>query len=74
VGVPTVLFEQAGDVGHLVLNRPPRNEMSLDLFGELGEVIEDIGRRTIRGVVVRGVGRHFSRAPRWPSSGISLGR
>jgi enoyl-CoA hydratase/carnithine racemase len=57
-----VLFETADGVAHLTLNRPEkRNALSLDVMRELIAALDAIGSdRSIRVVVLRGVGPAFS--------------
>lgn len=50
-----------GDLAHLVLSSPPKNEMGRGFFDELDHLVcESIPRLRPLGLVVRGDGRHFS--------------
>jgi enoyl-CoA hydratase len=49
------------EVGHLVINQPPANAMTLDFFVELDNLIKIIGTGSdLKGIVISGQGRHFS--------------
>ncbi len=54
-------FYQDNQIGFLVLNRPPKNEMDAVFFAELSNFLKDIlpGLR-LKGLVITGEGRHLS--------------
>lgn len=57
---PPVVLRREGDLACLVLNAPPQNRMDgrfLDAFTRLAEGFSAL---EIRGMIVRGAGRHFS--------------
>lgn len=52
---------EPGDVAHLVLSAPPRNEMGPGFFEGLERLVtRELPRLATRALVVRGEGRHFS--------------
>lgn len=52
---------EEGDVATLLLDAPPRNETNLALFDELSRLVERVlPSLRVRGLIVRGRGRHFS--------------
>jgi len=60
-GYKTLLFEVNDGVGHLILNQPPSNRMSLEFFSELAAFTSNLQvMKDIRALVISGKGRHFS--------------
>jgi enoyl-CoA hydratase/carnithine racemase len=56
-----LVLERAGELGHLVLDRPPRNAMDSALFAELRRLVAaELPSLGVRGLLVYGRGRHFS--------------
>lgn len=54
-------LECDGDLGHLILDGPPKNELDFGFFDALGELVEgELPALEIRGLIVSGRGRHFS--------------
>lgn len=48
-------------IGHLVLNQPPSNKMTLDFFAEFNHLVQRIEKsEEIQGLIISGYGRHFS--------------
>jgi len=57
----TISWEIKNEVGHLVLNQPPANELTSDFFLEFNDlVLNIIPRSNVKAVLVYGKGRHFS--------------
>jgi len=57
----TIHYSIVEGMGHLMLNQPPSNKMTLDFFLEFNEMIATIGKSNeIRALVISGKGRHFS--------------
>jgi enoyl-CoA hydratase/carnithine racemase len=57
---PVTLNVENG-VARLALNRPPRNVMTAEVFGEISRLVGDVlPGLDVRGMVVKGSGRHFS--------------
>jgi enoyl-CoA hydratase/carnithine racemase len=48
------------EIARLVLDAPPRNEMGQDFFGTFAALVRTLRDLPVRGLVVHGVGRHFS--------------
>lgn len=58
---PHFTLERRGDVAHLVLDRPPKNELGWSFFEELAGLVEGVlSGLVVRGLVLSGRGRHFS--------------
>jgi len=55
-----LILERDGGIARLVLDAPPRNEMGQDFFRTLAALVGTLGDLPVRGLVVHGVGRHFS--------------
>lgn len=54
-------FTLTDTIGHLVLNQPPSNKMTLSFFAELNHLVQYIEKlKEIKGLVISGNGRHFS--------------
>jgi 2-(1,2-epoxy-1,2-dihydrophenyl)acetyl-CoA isomerase len=62
VGYETVIWEQAGPIGRLTLNRPATlNAWTAEFGGELKQVVEgEAADDSVRAVLVTGAGRGFS--------------
>ena len=57
----TVLFEQKGAIGEIILNRPDHmNAMYFDLIEGIGAAVKKCQDPSIRAVIMRGNGRCFS--------------
>lgn len=55
-------------IGHLVLNQPPSNKMTMEFFREFKEVVDLIGNdNAFKALVISGNGRHFSSGADLPS-------
>ena len=58
---PTLTLEREGDLGHLIIEGPPSNELSFEVFDALAELVERVlPGLDVRGLVISGRGRHFS--------------
>ena len=55
----TVHLQRDGDFGHLVFDHPPANTLPDPVFVEPSELASFLEEPALRGVVVRGAGRHF---------------
>lgn len=57
----TIEWSVVDRIGHLVLNQPPSNKMSVELFAEMSMLKESIlERRDLKAIIISGKGRHFS--------------
>lgn len=57
----TLKLNQYDGVGHLVLNQPPSNSMSLEFLREFKDVVDFIDHdQPFLSLVISGAGRHFS--------------
>jgi enoyl-CoA hydratase len=56
----TVVLEQKGPLAYLTLAAPPKNEMGAGFFQEFSALKPELQRLSVRGMIVRGRGRHFS--------------
>ncbi len=57
----TIQYTVDNKIGHIILNQPPSNKMSLEFFLEFNDIIEKISRTgSIRALVISGKGRHYS--------------
>ncbi|HOU55280.1 MAG TPA: enoyl-CoA hydratase/isomerase family protein [Myxococcota bacterium] len=54
-----VRLERDGDLGRIVLDRPPRNTLDDPVFVDPGRLEAFWGQEGIRGIVLVGSGRHF---------------
>jgi len=56
-----LLYEETGSIGRLTLNAPPRNEMDVNFFNRFTAMRRSLfpGLK-LKGLIVRGAGRHFS--------------
>lgn len=58
---PSVVLTMDGDVAHLVLSSPPKNELGARFAEDLSRIFaESLPLSSARGMIVRGEGRHFS--------------
>jgi len=55
-----IILEQSGGIARLTLSAPPKNEMGALFFQELFALRPDLQRLSVKGMIVRGRGRHFS--------------
>lgn len=56
-----IYYKNINNIIHLVLNSPPKNEMTFDFFDILFSVITNIHtEKDIRGLIIYSNGRHFS--------------
>jgi enoyl-CoA hydratase len=56
----TIRFTMNGSTGHLMLNQPPSNRMSVQFFEELRQMTEELRNTEMKALVISGAGRHFS--------------
>ncbi|MEI7983714.1 MAG: enoyl-CoA hydratase/isomerase family protein [Bacteroidota bacterium] len=57
----TVHFQIQDGVGHLILNLPPANKMTLAFFEEFNKLVSQVSSDpVIKALVISGNGRHFS--------------
>ena len=57
----TLLFDFSDGIGHIVINQPPSNTMTIEFFLELGRLVEQIKKlHNLKAIVISGQGRHFS--------------
>jgi enoyl-CoA hydratase len=57
----TIIFEFSGGIGHIIMNQPPSNMMTIEFFAELGKLVEEIQEmKELKAIVINGQGRHFS--------------
>ena len=38
----TLILEHYGGIGHIIMNQPPSNMMTLEFFSELGQLVEEM--------------------------------
>jgi enoyl-CoA hydratase/carnithine racemase len=51
----------ADSIGHLVLDQPPSNRMTVEFFSEFGRFMDEIREmKDLKALVISGSGRHFS--------------
>jgi enoyl-CoA hydratase/carnithine racemase len=61
----TLTFELNEGIGHIMINQPPSNEMTLLFFSELAGLTDRLPRiKDMRGILISGKGRHFSSGAR----------
>lgn len=59
--MPPISLEQIDGIAHLILDRPPRNEMDRAFFAALESLTRDeLPDLDVTGLICRGRGRHFS--------------
>jgi enoyl-CoA hydratase/carnithine racemase len=57
----TLLFDFTDGIGHIIMNQPPSNMMTVEFFLELGQLVEKLKKSDgLRAIVISGQGRHFS--------------
>ena len=58
----TISFEISDDgVGHMVMNQPPANQMTMEFFSEFTLFVEELKEmKSLKALVISGRGRHFS--------------
>ena len=57
----TLSFNLTDGIGHIVINQPPSNVMSVEFFLELGQLVEKLKKlHRLKAIVISGQGRHFS--------------
>jgi enoyl-CoA hydratase len=57
----TILFDLTDGLGHIVINQPPSNIMTVEFFLELGQLVGKLKKlHGLRAIVISGQGRHFS--------------
>ena len=57
----SILWKIEDNIGHLILNDPPSNKMSIGFFNRLKYLItHEIPHSSIKAIIVYGNGRHFS--------------
>ena len=56
-----IRWEVTDHIGLLTLDRPPSNDMTEPFFGEINQLVSSLRNdREVRGIIIRGAGRHFS--------------
>src|ERR1039457_2888799 len=61
VNYKTLSFELDHGVGHLILDQPPSNKMTIDFFAELHHLLDRLPSiENLNALVISGRGRHFS--------------
>ena len=55
-----ILFESDGDIGMMFLNNPPHNYLYDPEFLDIKEVIKWITKNSFKGLIISGIGKHFS--------------
>ena len=57
----TISFELVHDIGHLILDQPPSNKMTIDFFSEFHLLLDGLhSMEHLKAIVISGRGRHFS--------------
>ena len=57
----TILFEFSDGIGHIILNSPPSNMMTVGFFSELGNLVGEMKEMNdLKAIIISGKGRHFS--------------
>ena len=57
----TIIFEFTEGIGHIIMNQPPSNMMTIEFFSELGQLVAEMKEMTeLKAIVISGQGRHFS--------------
>jgi len=57
----SLTLEREGDVGRLVIDGPPRNELTFEVFDAFVEIVDDVlPTLDVAGLIITGRGRHFS--------------
>jgi enoyl-CoA hydratase/carnithine racemase len=61
VKLNTLSFCLNDGIGHLIMNQPPSNEMTLEFFSELGILVGEMKKmKALKAIIISGEGRHFS--------------
>ena len=56
-----IILSVINSIAHLVLNNPPKNEMTSHFFNELATVCStNLPSLSVNGLILHGIGRHFS--------------
>lgn len=56
-----ILWKVIDNIGHLILNGPPSNNMSVEFFSKLDQLINKvINKANVKSIIIYGNGRHFS--------------
>jgi enoyl-CoA hydratase len=55
-----ILYDRRGPIGWVTLSAPPRNALTDPVFADAGELGDFLSESSLRAVIVRGEGRHFS--------------
>ncbi|HMD67334.1 MAG TPA: enoyl-CoA hydratase/isomerase family protein [Chitinivibrionales bacterium] len=69
-----ITLHRSGPVAFLVLSAPPKNEMGAAFFGELSRIVPALAQLPVKGMIVRGAGRHFSSGANLSELRAMLGR
>jgi enoyl-CoA hydratase/carnithine racemase len=57
----TILFDLHSGIGHIIINQPPGNMMTVEFFLELADLVDRLKRlEELKAIVISGEGRHFS--------------
>jgi enoyl-CoA hydratase/carnithine racemase len=57
----TIYFDFTDGIGHIIINQPPSNMMTVEFFLELGQLVEKMKQlHGLKAIVISGQGRHFS--------------
>ena len=57
----TIIWKEIDQIGHLILNQPPSNQMTKPFFDELKHLTQQIiPQSSVKAIVMYGAGRHFS--------------
>lgn len=57
----TITFELVHGIGHLILDQPPSNKMTIDFFTEFHHLLDELHSvKDLKALVISGRGRHFS--------------
>ncbi|MFH1296145.1 MAG: enoyl-CoA hydratase/isomerase family protein [Bacteroidota bacterium] len=57
----TIEWKVLGRVGHLTMNQPPSNKMTVEFFNEMTSLKKVIvGSTNLKAIIISGKGRHFS--------------
>jgi enoyl-CoA hydratase len=57
----TFSFNLTNGIGHLVLDRPPANQMTLEFFSEFNRMVDELRMMNdLKALVISSSGRHFS--------------
>ncbi|MCX6244192.1 MAG: enoyl-CoA hydratase/isomerase family protein [Bacteroidetes bacterium] len=60
-GYKTISFTLTNGIGHVVLNQPPGNAMTVGFFSEFNRLVDDLKTmKELKAIVISGSGRHYS--------------